>query len=72
VVNKPADFIPVSKRLPERGTRVDWITPSGHQVNGGVYDGVWFLPSGTYCYQRPLSWRPSVVTEEERGVSRGG
>lgn len=44
---------------PEHGRLVDWIAPSGEQVDGGRYDGMWFLPPdhGMYCYYTPTYWR---------------
>ena len=59
------DFIPTRDKLPAKGTLVDWIAPSGDQVNGGKYDRLWFLPSDhtVYCYYVPIAWRPAAKPE---------
>jgi hypothetical protein len=48
-------------RFPEHGQRVDWMAPSGEQVDGGRFDrGMWFLPGGgMYVYYTPSFWRES-------------
>jgi len=49
--------------LPEKGRKIDWISPGGDQVNGGTFGGgaVWFLPGPNpmYVYYRPTYWRYS-------------
>jgi hypothetical protein len=58
-----ADWTPTDRRLPERGQRVDWISPGGEQVDGGTFAGgaVWLLPGGgMYVYYRPTFWRPAA------------
>lgn len=58
-----SEWLPLSRFRPERGQRVDWIGPSGQQVNGGKYAGMWFLPGENpmYIYYTPVYWRPSQV-----------
>lgn len=49
-------------KLPERGQKVDWISPGGEQVNGGTFEGgaIWFPPESTmYVYYTPAFWRPA-------------
>lgn len=49
-------------QLPERGQKVDWISPGGEQVNGGTFQGglIWYPPdSPMYVYYTPAFWRPA-------------
>ena len=58
-----ADFFPTSECTPFENATVDWITPSGVQVNGGKKGPgkIWFLPPEwkVYCYYEPIAWRLS-------------
>lgn len=44
-------------RLPDKGSRVKWMSPSG-QVVTGHYEGVWLRDNGMYVYYRPVFWQP--------------
>jgi len=54
------------ERLPDRGQAVDWIAPDGVQVDGGRYEGPWFLPGKNrmYIYYTPEFWRPAASNPE--------
>ena len=56
-----SDFIPTASQLPPEGALVDWITPSGKQVDGGGKGPgrLWLLPPdwSVYCYYEPIAWR---------------
>lgn len=55
-------WVPTAERRPEKGQRVDWISPSGDEVHGGTFTGgaIWHLPGGEmYVYYTPVFWRPS-------------
>jgi hypothetical protein len=54
------DWIPVSSRLPERGQRIEWISPGGTHQRGTFIGGVIWMPEGSemYVYYTPTYWRP--------------
>lgn len=55
-------FIATESELPTRDCRVDWITQSGHTVEGGSYEAAakaWHLPNGTLAFYTPKAWRLS-------------
>lgn len=64
------DFISTKKFLPQEGEVVDWISPCGNQVNGGVKGPrkLWLLPPdwAVYCYYEPIAWRPHKSKEPTR------
>lgn len=63
------EWIPTRLKLPEPNTRVDWIAPSGEQVNGGAYVGgaVWYPPgSNMFVYYKPEFWRPAAGVADAR------
>lgn len=52
---------------PPTGADVDWITPSGDQINGGKFSGgaIWLLPPRheMYVYYTPERWRFSAPVQ---------
>lgn len=68
-------WYPVAKSLPAPGQKVDWISPGGAQIDGGVYQGgsVWHIPVGgsnaMHIYYLPVFWRPSLTPSPGDGLS---
>lgn len=57
-----SDWIATKTQMPAPNQAVDWISPSGQQVNGGRYVGgvIWYPPDGDmYIYYLPTFWRPA-------------
>jgi hypothetical protein len=42
--------------VPKNGSYVAWIAPSGDEVKGKWYSGLWFIGE-MYIYYMPLKWR---------------
>lgn len=62
-------WVPTNEGRPRPGQRVDWIAPSGEQVDGGSYQGgaVWYPPDSPVCvYYTPAFWRPAEGTPDGR------
>ena len=53
------DWNPLKNTAPRRGSKVEWIAPSGAHVKGTFVGGVVWIPDGSdmYVYYTPVYWR---------------
>ena len=53
-------WTPTTQRFPEKGQKIEWISPCGLQERGTYAGGVIWFPEGSsmYVYYTPAYWRP--------------
>lgn len=52
-------WVKCSDRLPSKGHKIEWISPSYEIVKGNFIGGCVWMPDGSNCYvyYLPLAWR---------------